>query len=211
MRGPSARMRYSFQSPSLIAAVAAFMSIDSPDDFVAARLVVELAIPALAVIHLIAAHFRLTRHAEAADLHAAVDEARAVEAQFQAQIEIGIGLLRREEFIARHRSVSEPPRISPSSTRQIFGSPSHPSSVLPSKRGTGAVRADVVTRANRKTMRRFMEGKQRSRYNPDGVRMLDQASNSPTRTRSAGTLAHTIVASPENVSCSRYSPPSGRR
>ena len=54
------------------------------DDLVAAALVVDLAIPALAVIYLVAAHLGAVRDAHAAHLDAAVDEARAGQTQFDA-------------------------------------------------------------------------------------------------------------------------------
>ena len=72
------------------------------DDLVAAALVVELAVPALAVVDLIAAHLGAVRHAHAAHLHAAVDEARAGQAQLEAEVEVLVGLLGREEEVLRH-------------------------------------------------------------------------------------------------------------
>ena len=72
------------------------------DDFIAAALVVDLTIPALTVIHLIAAHLGTVRDADATHLDAAVDEARAGQAQLESQIEILVRLLRREEEILRH-------------------------------------------------------------------------------------------------------------
>ena len=71
------------------------------DDLVAAALVVDLAIPALAVIYLVATHLSAVRDAHAADLHAAVDEARAGQAQLEAKVEVLIGLLGREEEVLR--------------------------------------------------------------------------------------------------------------
>ena len=72
------------------------------DDLVATALVVELAVPALAVIDLVAAHLGTVRDAYAAHLHAAVDETRAGQAQFDTQVEVLVGLLRREEKVLRH-------------------------------------------------------------------------------------------------------------
>ena len=72
------------------------------DDLVAAALVVDLAIPALAVVDLVAAHLGAVRNPHAADLHAAVDEARAGQAQLKAEVEVLIGLLSREEEVLRH-------------------------------------------------------------------------------------------------------------
>ena len=45
------------------------------DDLVAAEFIVDLSEPARAAVHLIAAHVRTTRHAQAANLDAAVDHA----------------------------------------------------------------------------------------------------------------------------------------
>ena len=72
------------------------------DDLVAAALVVKLAIPAFAVVHLVAGHLGTVRHAHAAHLHAAVHEARAGEAELHAEVEVLIGLLGREEEVLRH-------------------------------------------------------------------------------------------------------------
>ena len=72
------------------------------DDLVTTALVVDLAIPALAVVDLIAAHLGAVRHADAADLHAAVDEARAREAELHAQVEVLVGPLGREEEVLRN-------------------------------------------------------------------------------------------------------------
>ena len=72
------------------------------DDFISAALVVDLPIPALAVIHLIAAHLGTVRYADATHLNATVDEARASQAQLETQVEILVRLLRREEEILRY-------------------------------------------------------------------------------------------------------------
>ena len=50
------------------------------DYFIAAALVVDLAVPALAVVHLIAAHLRAIRHTHAAHLDPAINETRAGQA-----------------------------------------------------------------------------------------------------------------------------------
>ena len=71
------------------------------DDLVTTALVVDLAIPALTVVDLIAAHLRAVRYADAAHLDAAVDETRAGEAELHAQVEVLIGLLSREEEVLR--------------------------------------------------------------------------------------------------------------
>ena len=69
------------------------------DDLIAAALVVDLAVPALAVVHLVAAHLRAIRHAHAAHLNTAIDETRSGQAQFDAQIKVLVRLLGREEEV----------------------------------------------------------------------------------------------------------------
>ena len=54
------------------------------DDLIAAALVVDLAIPAFTVVHLIAAHLRAVRNAHTTHLNTAVHEARASQPQFDA-------------------------------------------------------------------------------------------------------------------------------
>ena len=71
------------------------------DDLVAAALVVDLPVPALAVVDLIAAHLGAVRDTHAAHLDAAVDETRAGEAELHAKVEILVGLLGREEEVLR--------------------------------------------------------------------------------------------------------------
>ena len=71
------------------------------DDLVATALVVDLAVPAFTVVHLVAAHLGAVRDTHTAHLDAAVDEASAGQAQFHAQVEILVGLLGREEEVLR--------------------------------------------------------------------------------------------------------------
>ena len=54
------------------------------DDLIAAALVVDLAVPALTVVHLVAAHFRAVRHAHAAHLDTAIDKTRSGQTQLDA-------------------------------------------------------------------------------------------------------------------------------
>ena len=72
------------------------------DDLIATALVVELAIPALTIVDLVTTHLGAVRYAYATHLDPAVDEARASQAKFDAQIEILVRLLRREEEVLRH-------------------------------------------------------------------------------------------------------------
>ena len=71
------------------------------DDLIATALVVNLAIPALTIVYLVAAHLGAVRHAHTAHLDTAIDEARAGKAQFDAQIEILVRLLCREKEVLR--------------------------------------------------------------------------------------------------------------
>ena len=75
------------------------------DDFVAAAFVVEFTVPTGTVVDLEAAHLGTVWDADAADLDAAVDEAGAGEAQFEAQVEVLIPLLGGEELVLRHGAV----------------------------------------------------------------------------------------------------------
>ena len=74
------------------------------DDFVAARFVVEFAPPFVTGVDLIAGHFGVVGHAQAADLHSAIDQAgRGVAGEFelQAEIEVLKRARRCEEVVVR--------------------------------------------------------------------------------------------------------------
>ena len=71
--------------------------------FVATRFVVDRAVPArLAVVALVAGHLGIIRHALAADLEAAVHEARARELDFETHDEVPVVLHAREKFVLLH-------------------------------------------------------------------------------------------------------------